>query len=134
MVQLFPYLGALPANAKAAIKAKRVIWLKVGEGTFTRREPYAATFSGQVSGIAGGGDFTMEIEILAPNEAATEGPARVALSGHSEITGTYRVEGDSLVLEGTTASGTTRKITLKPQDGGVLISGDVPATVKIVPA
>ncbi|MBL8672747.1 MAG: hypothetical protein JNK11_18960 [Alphaproteobacteria bacterium] len=133
MATLDPWLSGFGPATSVTIHARKLgMMLLVGTATVARLEPYQLSLKGAYRALGREGEFGLDLALLDGDPRAAEGPCRLGLAGEAALDGRYRVERGLLRLIGA-LDGRSKAISLEARDGGLLIAGDLPATLLVRP-
>ena len=122
---------------KQEVKAKKVIWVKVGEGNIAELDDYQVKIAGKISILGYSGDLNIHLFLTDQNADTTEGSGTLQLNTYLDENAKYTVKGHELILYAT-LGGKEQNIAISPCNNGTQtecrLFGHVNQTVHLDPA
>lgn len=124
------------AGQAVTVKARKFIWIPVGQGTVQSFSDYDVKVAGTINILGFNGVLDINLQLLDREPAATAGPCILHLNSHVDENATYQARNGALTV--TANFGTKRQsITILPRDNGrsteCQLSGYVSETVQLEP-
>lgn len=102
MATITPYIAkGAKVGQKQEVKAKKVIWVKVGAGKVVTLDDYQVKIAGKISILGYNGDLNIHLVLTDQNAAATEGSGTLQLNSHLDENAKYVIKGHELILYAT---------------------------------
>ena len=124
-------------DQKQEVKAKKVIWVKVGEGNIAELDDYQVKIAGKISILGYSGDLNIHLLLTDQNADTTEGSGTLQLNTYLDENAKYTVKGHELILYAT-LGGKEQNIAISPCNNGTQtecrLFGHVNQTVHLDPA
>ncbi len=138
MATITPYVAkGTRAGQNVNVKAKKVVWIKVGQGSVAKMSDYEVAIAGKISILGYNGDLNIHLNLLDEQPGATSGPARLKLNSHLDENATYKSNGKDLTVFAV-LGGKKQNITILPANNGTQteckLFGHVDQTVHLEPA
>ena len=90
---------------KIDVKAKKFVWVKVGEGEVRKYSEFEVSIAGKISILGYNGDLNIHLQLTDKNSAGTAGPCTLQLNKYVDENARYETGKGMLtvyaVLEGT---------------------------------
>jgi len=124
------------AGQQQTVKAKKFIWVPVGNGTVEKFSDDEVSVAGTISILGYAGDMNIYLKLTDNNPTANSGSCFLKLNKHEDANAFYKVNGSGLTVYAT-LGGYKQNITISPSDGGTQteckLSGKVNETVHLEP-
>ena len=121
---------------KQSVKAKKIIWVPVGNGSVEKFSDMEVSVAGTISILGYAGDMNIYLKLTDNNPSAPSGSCLLKLNKHEDANASYRVKGSSLTVYAN-LGGYKQNITISRSDGGsqteCKLSGRVNETVHLEP-
>ncbi len=121
---------------KQTVKAKKMVWIPVGNGKVAAFSDYEVSIAGQISILGYSGNMNIYLRLLDEDPAATSGPCVLRLNAHEDPQATYHVNKNVLTVQATLGQ-YKQAISITPCDGGTQteckLTGRVNETVHLEP-
>jgi len=102
---------------KQEVKAKKFVWVKVGEGKVATLDDYQVKIAGKISILGYNGDLNIHLVLTDQDADATEGPGSLQLNSLLDENAKYVVKGHELILYAT-LGGEEQNIAISPCNNG----------------
>jgi hypothetical protein len=135
---VIPPYGAKGTHAGQAVtvKARKFIWLPVGQGTVQSFSDYDVKVAGSINILGFNGMLNINLQLLDREPAATTGPCILHLNSHVDKNATYQAHNGTLTVKANFGA-KKQSITILPRDNGrsteCQLSGYVSETVQLEP-
>ncbi|MFO7682469.1 MAG: hypothetical protein R6X34_20725 [Chloroflexota bacterium] len=137
MAIITPYIAKKSyAGQKLEVKAKKFVWVKVGEGVVAALSDYEVSIGGKISILGYNGDLNIHLILKDQNAEAVEGICTLKLNNYQDETAKYVVENKALMVYAT-LGGKSQNIAITPCNNGeqteCRLFGHVNQTVHLQP-
>ncbi len=80
------------------VKAKKFVWVKVGQGTIKALSDYEVSIDGKISILGYTGDLNIKLNLTDQDPAASKGPCVLQLNTHIDENANYKTEKSALTV------------------------------------
>lgn len=119
------------------VKAKKVVWVKVGGGKVVTLDDQQVEIAGKISILGYNGDLNIHLTLTDQNANGKEGPGILQLNSHIDENAKYVVKGHELILYAT-LGGKEQNIGISPCNNGTQtecrLFGHISETVHLDPS
>ncbi len=138
MATITPFIAkGSHVNQKQQVKAKKVVWVKVGDGIVAALDDYQVKIAGKISILGYNGDLNIHLTLTDQAPEATEGSGTLQLNNYIDENAKYVVKGHELILYAQ-LGGKEQNIAISPCNNGTQtecrLFGHVNQTVHLDPA
>ena len=137
MATITPFIAKdVKVGQKQEVKAKKFVWIKVGDGKVIALDDYQVKIAGKISILGYNGDLNIHLVLTDQNAAATEGPGMLQLNSHLDKNAKYVRNGHELIVYAT-LGGKEQNIAISPCNNGAQtecrLFGHISETVHLDP-
>lgn len=86
------------AGQTVEVKAKKFVWVKVGQGTVTVLSDHEVSIEGQISILGYSGDLNIKLNLTDQDSTARKGPCVLQLNSHVDENANYEAARNSLTV------------------------------------
>ena len=118
MATITPFIAKVSkVGQKQEVKAKKFVWVNVGEGKVAELDDYQVKIDGKISILGYNGDLNIHLVLTDQNADATEGASTLQLNSHLDENAKYAIKGHELILYAT-LGGKEQNIAISPCNNG----------------
>lgn len=118
MATITPFIAkGSKIEQKQEVKAKKIVWVKVGEGKVAELDDYQVKIAGKISILGYNGDLNIHLVLTDQDADATEGSGTLQLNKHLDENAKYAIKGHELILYAT-LGGEEQNIAISPCNNG----------------
>ena len=138
MVTITPYVATgVHVGQKIDVKVKKVVWLKVGQGTVNILSPAEVNIAGKINFLGYNGDLNIHLKLDGADPAANSGNCCLQLNSHTDEEARYTSTKKMLTVYAV-LGGKKQNISIKRIEGGTQtecqLFGHINETVHLDPA
>lgn len=99
MATIIPFIAKDSyVGQKQEVKAKKFVWVKVGEGKVDALDDHEVKIAGQISILGYSGDLNIHLTLTDQDTEATKGPGTLQLNKYLDENAKYEVKGHELIV------------------------------------
>jgi hypothetical protein len=118
MATITPYVAAgVRVGQEIDVKVKKVVWLKVGQGTIKIISPSEVNIAGKINFLGYNGDLNIHLKLDGADPAENRGNCCLQLNSHKDEEATYASTKKTLTVYAV-LGGKKQNISIKRIEGG----------------